>query len=149
MARFRFSLKSVEKYRNILLDEAKGKYAKATQDINKQKEKILKIEEQIADINSELNQKNFQGTSILEIQSTKQYIKVLENKLEEENDKLKGLQKIEARRRAELVEAKTDAMSIEKIKEKRIEEFKAEEAKKEELAIQEFVSNQISGRNKE
>lgn len=146
MAKFKFSLKSVEKYRNITLDEAKAKYAKAVSDVNKQNDILLSIKKELADINRELNYKNSQGITILEHQGYKVYIKILENNIKNEEDKLKGLKKIEHRRRKELIVAKTDVMSIEKLREKRFEEYRKEETKKEELATEEFVSNQLSSR---
>lgn len=146
MAKFKFSLKSVEKYRNITLDEYKSKYAKAVSDVNKQNDIILKIKHEIVDINKELNYKNSQGISILEYQGYKTYIKILENKIKEEEDKLKSFKKIEHRRRKELILAKTDVMSIEKFREKRFEEYRKKEIKREELVTEEFVSNQLSSR---
>lgn len=146
MAKFKFSLKSVEKYRNITLDEAKANYARAVSDVNKQNDVILAIKKELSDISKELNYKNSQGITILEHQGYKVYIKILENNIKNEEDKLKGLQKIEQRRRKELIVAKTDVMSIEKIREKRFEEYRKEETKKEELATEEFVSNQLSSR---
>lgn len=146
MTKFKFSLKSVEKYRNITLDEAKANYARAVSDVNKQNEVILAIKKELSEINKELNYKNSQGITILEHQGYKVYIKILENNIKNEEDKLKGLQKIEQRRRKELIVAKTDVMSIEKLREKRYEEYRKEETKKEELATEEFVSNQLSSR---
>ncbi|MBE6033286.1 MAG: flagellar export protein FliJ [Clostridiales bacterium] len=146
MAKFKFSLKSVEKYRNIALDEVKAKYAKAVSDINKQNDIIVKLKQELSNVNQELNDKNRQGITILEHQGYKVYIKILENNIKNEEEKLIGLQKIEQRRRKELIAAKTDVMSIEKIREKRFEEYVKEETKKEELGIEEFVSNQLSSR---
>lgn len=146
MAKFKFSLKSVEKYRNIALDEAKGKYAKAVADVNAQNELIAKVVEELTEVNGELNQRNSEGITILEYQGYKRYIKILENKIQEEEEKLYSLQKVEQGRRREMVIAKTDVMSIEKLREKSYDEFTKEETKKEELAIDEFVSNQLLGR---
>lgn len=146
MAKFKFSLKSVEKYRNIALDEAKGKYAKAVADVNAQNELIAKVVEELTEVNRELNQRNSEGITILEYQGYKRYLKILENKIKEEEEKLYSLQKVEQGRRREMVIAKTDVMSIEKLREKSFEEFTKEETKKEELAIDEFVSNQLLGR---
>ncbi|WP_312353541.1 hypothetical protein, partial [Aminipila sp.] len=108
MAKFKFSLKSVEKYRNIALDEVKAKYAKAVSDINKQNDIILKLKQELSSVNQELNDKNRQGITILEHQGYKVYIKILENNIKNEEEKLLGLQKIEQRRRKELIAAKTD-----------------------------------------
>ncbi|MBN7773768.1 flagellar export protein FliJ [Clostridium aminobutyricum] len=146
MAKFKFSLKSVEKYRNITLDEAKGKYAKAVADVNTQNELIAKVVAELTEVNHELNRRNSEGITILEYQGYKRYIKILETRIQEEEEKLYGLRNIEHRRHREMIVAKTDVMSIEKLREKNFEEFTKEETKKEELAIDEFVSNQVLGR---
>lgn len=130
----------------MTLDEAKGIYAIAVAEVNRQMSLILKIKDELADINRELNEKNSQGISILEHQGYKTYIKILHNKINEEEDKLKSLKKIENRRRREMILAKTDVMSIEKLREKRFEEYNKEETKKQELATEEFVSNRLSSR---
>ena len=96
----------------------------------------------------ELKLKNQEGISALELQSYGNYLKNLSNRLEEEEGKLVSLQKIEEMHRIEMVAAKTDSMSIEKIKEKRIFEYIKAEQKKEELFIEEFVSNKLSGQGK-
>ena len=146
MAKFKFSLKSVEKYRNIILDEAKGRYAKAVADSEKQSERIDNLKHELSIQNEELNLRNSQGISILELQGYKTYMKILENNIKDEEYKLKTLRKIEQKRRFEMIAAKTDAMSIEKLKEKRWEEYLKEEEKRQQDATLEFVSNQISKR---
>ena len=146
MAKFKFSLKSVEKYRNVLLDEAKGRYAKAVADSEKQVERIDNLKNELNIQNEELNLKNSQGISILELQGYKTYMKILESNIKDEEYKLKTLRKIEQKRRFEMIAAKTDAMSIEKLKEKRWEEYLKEEEKRQQDATLEFVSNQISKR---
>ena len=146
MAKFKFSLKSVEKYRNVLLDEAKGRYAKAVADSEKQVERIDNLKNELNIQNEELNLKNSQGISILELQGYKTYMKILESNIKDEEYKLKTLRKIEQKRRFEMIAAKTDAMSIEKVKEKRWEEFLKEEEKRQQESTLEFVANQISRR---
>ena len=147
MAKFKFSLKSVEKYRNIILDEAKGRYAKAVADSEKQLERIDNLKHELSIQNEELNLRNSQGISILELQGYKTYMKILENNIKDEEYKLKTLRKIEQKRRFEMIAAKTDAMSIEKLKEKRWEEYLKEEEKRQQESTLEFVSNQISRRD--
>ena len=147
MAKFKFSLKSVEKYRNVLLDEAKGRYAKAVADSERQVERIDNLKNELNIQNEELNLKNSQGISILELQGYKTYMKILENNIKDEEYKLKMLRKIEQKRRFEMIAAKTDAMSIEKLKEKRWEEYLKEEEKRQQESTLEFVSNQISRRD--
>ena len=149
MAKFKVTLNAVEKYGNILLDEAKGHYAKATENVNNQIKKIEEAERELKELYEEINRKNSEGVSILELQGMKSYAKIIDNRIEEGKEKLVGLKKIQSRCQMELTRAKTDARSIEKIKEKRIEEFRKEETKKEQEAVLEFVSNQISAHKNE
>ena len=148
MAKFKFSLQAVERYREIVLDDKKNEYAIAAANVANQEELIKGIEAKIEEVHLELKLKNQEGISALELQSYGNYLKKLSNRLEEEEGKLVSLQKIEEMRRIEMVAAKTDSMSIEKIKEKRIFEYIKAEQKKEELFIEEFVSNKLSGQEK-
>lgn len=145
MAKFKFSLKAVERYREIVLDDKKSEFAIAVSNVRQQEEAIEKIKQDIEAVHLELEEKNRDGISVLEMQSYGYYLKKLSNNLEEAEDKLVGLKKIEEMHRLSMVEARTDSMSIEKIKEKRIFEHMKAEQKKEELFIEEFVSNQLSG----
>lgn len=145
MAKFKFSLQAVERYREIILDDKKNEYAIASTNVLKQEGNILDIKARIYDVNKKLKAKNEEGISVLELQSYASYLKKMSHILEEEEDKLVGLKKIEEMHRLEMVAAKTDSMSIEKIKEKRIFEHLKAEQKKEELFIEEFVSNKLSG----
>lgn len=54
---------------------------------------------------------------------------------------LEDLRQKEAKKRAEVIEAKKDTSSIEKLKEKKHQAYKAAEAKSEELRVEEFVSS--------
>lgn len=148
MAKFKFSLQAVERYREIVLDDKKNEYAIAAANVAKQEALIKEIEAKIEEAHLELKLKNQEGISALELQSYGNYLKNLSNRLEEEEGKLVSLQKIEEMHRIEMVAAKTDSMSIEKIKEKRIFEYIKAEQKKEELFIEEFVSNKLSGQGK-
>ena len=144
MAKFKFSLQAVERYREIVLDDKKI----AAANVANQEALIKEIEAKIEEAHLELKLKNQEGISALELQSYGNYLKNLSNRLEEEEGKLVSLQKIEEMHRIEMVAAKTDSMSIEKIKEKRIFEYIKAEQKKEELFIEEFVSNKLSGQGK-
>ena len=148
MAKFKFSLQAVERYREIVLDDKKNEYAIAAANVANQEALIKEIEAKIEEAHLELKLKNQEGISALELQSYGNYLKNLSNRLEEEEGKLVSLQKIEEMHRIEMVAAKTDSMSIEKIKEKRIFEYIKAEQKKEELFREEFVSNKLSGQGK-
>lgn len=126
-----------------MLDEAKGHYAKITEEVNMQIDYIEQTKKELQEVYAEINRKNREGVSILELQGYRSYAKIVDNKIKEAEEKLVGLKKIQMRRQMELTAAKTDTRSIEKIKEKRVEEYLKEESKKQQESVLEFVSNQL------
>ena len=64
----------------------------------------------------------------------------MENNLKKEHTKLEKFKELAEQKRKEVVEAKKDTSSIEKLKEKKIEEYNKEVQKFEEANIEEFVS---------
>ena len=61
-----------------------------------------------------------------------------------EEGKLKKLRKREELKRNEVVEARKEKASIEKLKEKKLVQYNKEVLRSEELFIEEFVSNKMS-----
>lgn len=50
----------------------------------------------------------------------------------------------EEEKRQELIKAKTDTKSIDKLKEKKLEEYRYEVAKEQEQLVEEFVNHELS-----
>ncbi len=146
MSKFEFTLKTVEKVKNIALDTAKLNYSRALEAVTSQEEVLLMENKELARISTEMEKKNMEGITILEFQEYKKYIRIVQHKITEEEEKLKSLKKVEARRYKELVEAKQEKKSLEKLKEEKQNQFLKEEMKKQEKRIDEFVSNKVSSR---
>ena len=68
-------------------------------------------------------------------------LRVLERDIQRETDKLEELRKQEEAKRQEMVDAKIDTSSIEKLKEHKLEDYHKAVQKAEESLIDEFVSS--------
>ena len=68
-------------------------------------------------------------------------LRVLERDIQRETDRLEELRKKEEKKRQEVVDAKIDTSSIEKLREKKLDLYNKEVAKGEEVLIDEFVSS--------
>lgn len=106
-----------------------------------QEEIVAQLEEQNKQVNNELNIKNKQGIMVLEAMGYKVYLKTLESKIKEENRKLNAFKESEEEKKRQMIEAKQEVASLDKLKEKRVEEYRRELQKSEEIFVEEFVSN--------
>ena len=61
--------------------------------------------------------------------------------IQRETKKLEKLQEEAEKKREEMVEAKIDTSSLEKLKDKKLEQYRKDEQKSEELLVDEFISS--------
>ena len=67
-------------------------------------------------------------------------LRAVEGEIQRETDRLEELRRQEERKRAEVVEAKKETSSIEKLKERKLEDYNKAVLKSDEQFIEEFVS---------
>lgn len=142
MKKFTFSLENIKSYKESLLDNLKLEHAAILAEIAAQKKLIESMEMTERLVNSELNEKNSRGIAPHEHANYRRYLKVLENDIKLEYEKLYDLEKKEDDKRKEVVEMKKETSTLEKLEEKKLEEYNGLMLKDHELFIEEFVSNQ-------
>ena len=142
MKKFTFSLNAVKDYKEKLLENIKIEYSAIVQSILKQEKLIRGLEETEHLVNCELNDKNSRGIAPHELMNYSRYLKVLQNDIKHEYEKLARLNMAEDAKRKELVEMKKETASFEKLEEKRHKEYDYLARKEQEMFIEEFVSNQ-------
>jgi flagellar FliJ protein len=142
MKKFKFSLDAVKGYKEKLLENIKIEYSAIAQSIIKQQKLIRGMEESERIVNSELNDKNSEGIAPHELMNYQRYLKVLQNDIKFEYEKLARLKKTEEAKRKEMVEMKKETASFEKLEEKKLAEYDYLARKEQEIFIEEFVSNQ-------
>lgn len=142
MKKFYFSLGTVLNYKEQVLGNLKNEHAQCLQKVSEQ-ERV--VENLIADSKktaAQLEEATLSGKNISFIRHIGMYLGSMEEKIQEESERLLHYRQEESKKRAEMIVAKQEHSSLEKLKEKKWEQYQVEVQKKEEQFIEEFVMNQ-------
>ena len=142
MKKFHFSLEVVKEYKEKLLENLKLEHSTILSAISKQENLIKEMENTEKLVNDELNEKNRRGITPYELMNYQRYIKVLQNDIRLEYEKLSKLKKAEEEKRDEVIEMKKETASFEKLEDKKLKEYNSLVQKAQELFVEEFVVNQ-------
>lgn len=141
MKKFKFSLDSVLSYKQQVLDSLKGEHAAILAQVREQEDVLEAVWQDYRDCNEEYRQRKSEGLSVADAMFYQNGLRVLEAEIERETAKLEELRSREEKKRQQVVDAKIDTSSIEKLKEKKLDLYNKEVAKSEEVLIDEFVSS--------
>jgi flagellar FliJ protein len=140
MKKFRFSLETVLDYKQQALDSLRAEHAAILAQVRAQEEVIADLEEEHRQADMDFTQRKLEGINIVDAMSYETYLRSLEQKLREENRKLERLRHMEEQKRAQVVEARKETATIEKLREHKLDSYRKAEQKAEEQRIEEFVS---------
>ena len=140
MKKFKFSLDSVLSYKEQVLESLQGEHAVILAQVREQEEVLEAAWQEYRDCDAEYSQRKAEGITITDAMVYQNGLRVLERNIQRETDKLEALRKKEEAKRQEVVDAKIDTSSIEKLKEHKLEDYRKAEQKDEEQRIEEFVS---------
>ena len=141
MKKFQFSLDSVLSYKQQVLDALKGEHAEILAQVRAQEDVLEAAWQEYRDCNAEYSKLKAEGMTITDALVYQNGLRVLERNIQRETDKLEALRKKEEKKRQEVVDAKIDTSSIEKLKEHKLEDYNKAVQKDEEKLIDEFVSS--------
>ena len=141
MKKFSFKLEPVLKYKNDRLEMLKNEHAKIVARIVAQEEKIAGLENDRHNCEMEFNERKKMGIIPIEAVNFQNYLDMQDKVIKKEQLVLKGIQAEEERKKEEILEAKKESLTIERLKEINLEQYRKEEAKENENFIEEFVSN--------
>lgn len=144
LKKFKFSLETVLNYKEQNENNLRAEHANILQQVIQQEKKIEEIKEKEKRTRKELNEKRTSDFNVLQIQTFEKYLNFIKGELKKELQVYDILKKKEEEKRADLVAARTETKSIDKLKEKRLLEYKKMESKQEELNIEEFISRKES-----
>ena len=139
MKKFRFSLETVMEYKQQVLDSLQAEHGAILAKVRRQEELIEELEAAYRHLAQEFNRRKLEGITILDAMKYEQYLRSSERQLEEAYQHMAKLQKQEEAKRDEVVEAKKETSSIEKLREKKLEGYNKAVQKSEEAMIDEFV----------
>lgn len=140
MKKFRFSLETVLEYKQQVLESLQAEHGAILARIREQEAYIEGIEAAYRHLNGEFNRRKSEGISILDAMKYEQYLRAREREIEEAYSALRDLQEQEEAKRNQVVEAKKETSSIEKLREKKLEVYNKAVQKSEEALIDEFVT---------
>jgi flagellar FliJ protein len=140
MKKFRFSLETVLDYKQEVLSALQTEHATVLARVHAQEELLEELENYYRELDAEFTERKLEGITILDAMQYEQYLRATERQIEEAVEILKQLQAEAEAKRLEVVEAKKDTSSIEKLREKKLDSYNKAVQKSEELIIEEFVT---------
>lgn len=140
MKKFRFSLETVLDYKQQVLEALQTEHAAILARVRAQEAELERLETGYHDLDSEFSQRKLEGITILDAMRYEQYLRAAEREIQQATRKLEELRRQEEKKRAEVVAAKQDTSSLEKLREKKLDVYNKAVQKSEEAMIEEFVS---------
>ncbi|MEY8356430.1 flagellar export protein FliJ [Lachnospiraceae bacterium 54-53] len=147
MKKFNFPLDTVLNYKDQILDNLKNEHALILAKVAQQEKMINSLIEQRRTACVRFQEETQNGIGINVMREYESYITYMQQRILAEQGILQKLKKKEEQKRAEVVEARKEKVSIEKLKEKKQALYNKEVLRSEELFIEEFVSNTTSVRS--
>lgn len=141
MKKFSFSLENVLRYKNQLLDGLKAERAALMMRVIRQEEKIEGMRQRYREANERYCEQKKIGFTTREAHEYDAFFRSMERAICYELELLAQYRKEEEEKREEMILARQESMSIEKLREKEHENYNKMVQKSEELLIEEFVSN--------
>lgn len=141
MKKFHFSLETVLDYKNQALDALRAEHGAILAQVRAQEEVVRGLEEEHTRVNGEFSRRKLEGLTVLDALNYEQYLRALEREIAEERRKLEVLRRREDQKRSQVVEARKETATIEKLKEHKLEDYYKAVQKDEEKLIDEFVSS--------
>ena len=140
MKKFRFSLETVLEYKEQVLDALQKEHGIIMAQVKEQEEYLEGLEMDYRDMDAEFCQRKIEGMAILDAMRYEQYLRAMERQIQQAVLRLEELRRQEEAKRLEVVAAKQDTSSIEKLKDKKLDSYNKAVQKSEEAMIDEFVT---------
>lgn len=147
MKKFNFPLNTVLNYKDQVLENLKTEHAQILADIAQQERRIEELMDKSQSAAVRYREDTQCGVTVNIMREYERYITFIQQRIVAEQGVLLKLTKKEEQKRAEVIEAKKEKASIDKLKEKKLDQYNKEVLKSEELFIEEFVSNTMSVRS--
>ena len=140
MKKFRFSLETVLDYKQQVLSSLQTEHGAILARIREQETYIEELEAGYRHLDHEFTRRKLEGINIVDAMKYEQYLRGMERQIEEAYRDLERLRQEEEAKRAQVVDAKKETSSIEKLREKKLENYNKAAQKAEEAMIDELVS---------
>lgn len=140
MKKFRFSMETVLHYREQMLDALRAEHAATITRVREQEREVEALNQKFDEINAEYRQKKMEGMTIADAVIFDGVLRVQENEIQKALRVLEECRRAEEVKRSEVIAARTDKATVEKLREKKLDSYRKAMEKREEQFIDEFVS---------
>ena len=135
MKKFHFSMEMVLRYQEQRLDALRAEHAAAIAKVREQEAVVDCLTQRFRSVNEEYRVRKSHGMTVADAMGYDLMLRTQEKEIQAAAKVLEEL-----RRAEEVIAAKTDKATIEKLKEKKLDAYHKQEQKNEEQMIDEFVS---------
>ena len=140
MKRFRFQLDPVLDYKQQVLDSLLEELELARGKVMAQEWEKEQADRRVTDFDADFAEKQAGGVTIMEMRQYQDCREVLVKRAQREQDKLTRFRRAEEKKRGEVVEARKETRSLEKLKDNRMGEYNAAIAKAEEKSLDDLIA---------
>ncbi|RHT72422.1 flagellar export protein FliJ [Ruminococcaceae bacterium AM28-23LB] len=142
MKKFQFSLESVLGYKQQVLESLQNEHAILIQKMRQQEERLRQMEESYRAWNEEFRQAEMEGITVAEVMRYESGLRFWEKEIAQQRQTVLQCQREVEQKRRQVVAARQETASLEKLREKKQEEYRKAVQKGEELFIEEVVAAQ-------
>lgn len=142
MKKFKFSLGTVLDYKDQVLDALRSEHGAILAAVREQEEALAALWHRYREYNEEFCERKCTGLSAMDALMYQSALRAQELAIQRETEKLEQMRRQEEKKRGEVVEAKKETASLEKLREHKLANYHKELQKNEEQVIEEFVSTQ-------
>ncbi len=140
MKRFKFELETVLGYKQQVLDGIKSEYATLMDRVRKQEIRLNQTTQEHRNLNAEFRKAETEGMSIASARSYEIGLRVLETRIRTETEVLNQYIADAELKREEMVLAKQESATLEKLRENNLKSYRKDAQRQEELFIDELVA---------
>jgi flagellar FliJ protein len=141
MKKFQFSLENVLDYKNQVLDALQGEHAVLMALVNEQEKVVQGLQREYRSYSQEYREKMQSGMTIVDAIGYESSLRAMETQIQKETEVLEAKKAEAEKKRSEVVTARQETASIEKLKEKKLLAYNKSAQKDQEQQIEEFVSS--------
>ena len=142
MKKFQFSLGTVLGYKQQVQEGIQNEHAQLVHRVRQAEQRLEELEEAYRNCNRELREAEAKGTTVSEVLKYQSALRYWEQQIHDARAHLVQCRQAAEAKRAELVAARQETASLEKVRERKHEEYRYQLQKSEELFIEELVASQ-------
>ena len=142
MKKFQFSLSTVLGYKQQVQEGLQNEHAQLVHRVRQAEQRLEELEEAYRSCNRELREAEAKGTTVSEVLKYQSALRYWEQQIHDARAHLVQCRQAAEAKRAELVAARQETASLEKVRERKHEEYRYQIQKSEELFIEELVASQ-------